>query len=142
MAYGLAIEKGWLIRYLVQPLPNSGYWIVKFRQPLRRAGKPGEAPKKHQLTDLPTLPQSTPTFYSHDAGNKVSVEISEWAGNPVSALEILSKRVISDGWTPSPANTGGFRVFIRGKKVAFLGAHRGKDGRTRILRLHKPLGVK
>ncbi|WFB35640.1 hypothetical protein P3T73_15930 [Kiritimatiellota bacterium B12222] len=142
MGWGLVIEKGSLIRYLVQPLPEGGSWIVRIKEPLRRAGKPGDLPHRHQLDDLPIYPQSIPTFYSHDQGNQVSVEISECNASPAEALNALSQMVEAAGWTPSPINTGGFQVFVKGEKVAFLGAQRGKDGRTRILRLHKPLGVK
>ena len=142
MAWGLVIEKGWLIRYLVQPLPDGGSWIVRYKQPVRSAGKPGDTPKKHLLKELPVYPQSKPSFYSHDEGNRVSLEVSESTSSPQAALQTLSEMIINDGWTPSPLNTGGFQVFVRGEKVAFLGAQRGKDGVTRILRLHKPLGVK
>lgn len=142
MAWAMAIQEGWLTRYLVQPLPEGGFWITQFRQPMRSAGSPGEALGRHQLKDLPSLPQSEPTFYSFDEGNQLSVEISTCAGSPEDALATLADMVARDGWKPSPVNTAGFQTFVRGKKVAFLGAQRGKDGITRILRLHKPLGVK
>jgi len=142
MAWGMIIEDGWLIRYLVQPHPEGGSWIVRYKQPLKTAGKPGDIPDRHRLKDLPIYPQSTPSFYSHDEGNRVTVEISECSATPDAALQTLARMTKEDGWTPSPLNTGGFQVFVRGEKVAFLGAQRGKDGRTRILRLHKPLGVK
>lgn len=141
MAWAMAIQDGWLTRYLVQPLPGGGFWIAQYRQPLRSAGTPGELPNRHQLKELPVLPQSEPSFYSYDEGNRLSVEISTSNATPEAALETLSQMVESDGWTPSPVNTGGFQVFVRGEKVAFLAAQRGKDGITRILRLHKPLGV-
>lgn len=142
MAWAMAVQDGWLHRYLVQPLPEGGFWISHYRQPLRSAGSPGDPPDRHQLRELPPLPQSEPTFYSYDEGNQLSVEISTCSASPESALATLSQLVESDGWKPSPVNTGGFQVFVRGEKVAFLGAQRGKDGITRILRLHKPLGVK
>ncbi len=142
MAWAMAIQDGWLNRYLVQPLPEGGFWIAEYRQPLRSAGSPGDLPDRHQLKELPVLPQSEPTFYSYDEGNQLSVEISTCNSSPEAALETLSQIVERDGWKPSPVNTGGFQAFVRGEKVAFLGAQRGKDGITRILRLHKPLGVK
>jgi len=144
MAWGMAIEDGLLYRYLVQPRPEpqGGFWITALTQPVREAGRPADSPRTHQLNDLPTLPQSTPTFYSKDEGNQTEVEISETVANPASALDQLSTRIVEEGWQPSPANLGGFRMFVRRDRVAFVGAHRGKDGRTRVLRLHKPLGVR
>ncbi|MDF3129709.1 hypothetical protein P0Y35_10930 [Kiritimatiellaeota bacterium B1221] len=141
-AWAIAIQDGWITRYLVQPLPDGGFWILSFRQSLREAGKPGEAPSKHQLKDLPALPQSTPGHYSLNEDNQMAVEISETFLSPETALQTMAQLIEADGWSPSPINTGGFQVFIRGEKVAFIGAERGKDGITRILRLHKPLGVK
>lgn len=143
MAWALAVEDGWVYRYLAQPLPDgAGFWVTVLRQPARRAGKPGEEPRRHQLKALPAYPQSQPTFYSHDAGNRLTVEISRTGGAPEAALDILSEMLEADGWQASPGNTGGFRMFVRRDRVAFLGARRGKDGFTRVLRLHKPLGVK
>ena len=142
MAWAMAIQDGWLTRYLVQPLPEGGFWITSFRQPLRDAGKPGDEPSRHRLRQLPVLPQSSPTYYSFNEENKLGVEISATPSSPESALNTLAQMIVSDGWTPSPLNTGGFQTFIRGNNVAFIGAQRGKDGQTRILRLHKPLGVK
>lgn len=142
MAWAMAVQDGWLYRYLVQPQPHGGFWIVCYRQPLRSAGKPGDTPSRHQLRDLPALPQSTPAHYSYNEENKVAVEISETSSSPETALATLAREIEADGWTPSPVNTGGFQIFVRGENVAFIGAQRGKDGVTRILRLHKPLGVK
>ncbi|MEX2382441.1 MAG: hypothetical protein WD490_08660 [Opitutales bacterium] len=141
MAWGMALTDGWLTRYLVQPLPDGGFWIARLHQPERQAGKPGDKPDRHQLKDLPVYPQSKPSFYSHDEGNQLTVEISECTAGPEAALQTLARMVEEAGWSPSPVNTGGFQVFVRGDRVAFLGAKRGKDGITRILRLHKPLGV-
>jgi hypothetical protein len=141
MAWGMALADGWLTRYLVQPLPEGGFWIARLRQQERQAGKPGDKPDRHQLQDLPVYPQSNPSFYSHDEGNRLTVEISECNASPEAALQTLARLVEDAGWSPSPVNTGGFQVFVRGDRVAFLGAQRGKDGITRILRLHKPLGV-
>ncbi|MGA0333558.1 MAG: hypothetical protein ACO3NW_06340 [Kiritimatiellia bacterium] len=142
MAWAMSIEDGWLYRYLVQPLPEGGYWITSYRQPLRSAGTPGDMPTRHRLRDLPVLPQSSPTFYRFNEENRLCVEISETVSGPDSALETLSRMIVAEGWTPSPLNTGGFQTFLKGNEVAFIGAQRGKDGKTRILRLHKPLGVK
>jgi hypothetical protein len=142
MAWAIAIHDGRLTRYLVQPLAEGGFWITRYRQPLRSAGKPGDVPDRHRLRRLPVLPQSSPTFYSFNEENHLSVEISETTSSPASALEALSNLIVANGWTPSPLNTGGFQTFVKGDDVAFLGAHTGKDGITRVLRLHKPLGVK
>lgn len=141
MAWGMALSDGWLTRYLVQPLPDGGFWIARLHQPERQAGAPGEKPHRHQLKDLPVYPQSEPSFYSHDEDNQLTVEISECNASPEAALHTMARLVEAAGWSPSPVNTGGFQVFVKGDRVAFLGAQRGKDGITRILRLHKPLGV-
>ncbi len=142
MAWAITIQDGYLYRYLVQPLPEGGFWILSYRQPLRSAGKPGEALSKHRLKELPALPQSTPGHYNFNEDTQVAVEISETFLSPETAVQTMAQLIEADGWTPSPVNTGGFQVFVRGEKVAFIGAERGKDGITRILRLHKPLGVK
>jgi hypothetical protein len=144
MAWGMAMEDGHLYRYLVQPRPpeEGGFWIMAYAQTVREAGKPGQQPDRHQLKQFPSLPQSTPTFYSFDEGNKLTVEISTTRSQPDAALNQLSEMLTSDGWQPSPLNTGGFQMFVKRDQVAFLGANIGKDGQTRVLRLHKPLGVK
>lgn len=144
MAWGMVIEDRTLYRYLVQPRPESlgGYWITTLAMPLREAPPPGVPPTSHQLTDLPALPNSRPTFHSLDKGNRTAVEISVTAAAPDAALDQLSSMIEAEGWQPSPANVGGFRMFVRRNRVAFVGAQRGKDGQTRILRLHKPLGLR
>jgi len=144
MAWGMAIEDGMLYRYLVQPRPpeDGGYWVVALSQKMGEAGKPGQEPARHQLTELPRLPNSRPTFYSLAEDTKMQVEVSSTPSSPAAALDQLTQMLTSDGWQASPANTGGFRMFVRRDQVALLGANRGKDGQTRVLRLHKPLGVK
>ncbi len=142
MAWAVAVEGRSLQRYLVQPRPNGEWWIAAFESDLRTAPASGTRPDRHQLRDLPAPAGGTPAFHSHDAGNRASVEISEVAASPSGALTSLSRQLQDAGWTPSPVNTGGFRMFVKGNSVAFLGAHEGKDGITRVLRLHKPLGVK
>lgn len=144
MAWGMVIEDGVLYRYLVQPRPpeDGGYWVVTLSQQLNQAGKPGQGPNRHQLKELPKLAGSTPTFYSFAEDTKMQVEISSTATTPDGALDQLTDMIIADGWQASPANTGGFRMFVRRDRVALIGANRGKDGQTRVLRLHKPLGVK
>ncbi len=144
MAWGMAIEDGVLYRYLVQPRPpeDGGFWVVALSQPVRQAGKPAQDPERHQLTELPRLPNSRPTFYSHAEDTHVQVEISVTPASPDAALDQLSDMLQGDGWQASPANTGGFRMFVRRDRVALVGANTGKDGQTRVLRLHKPLGVK
>lgn len=144
MAWGMVIEDRALHRYLVQPRPDDqgGYWITSLSMPIRETTPPGRPSRAHQLTDLPALPNSRPTFHSLDKGNRTEVEISVTPAAPDAALDQLSTMIEADGWQPSPANVGGFRMFVRRKRVAFLGAQRGKDGQTRVLRLHKPLGLR
>lgn len=143
MAWALAIERNRLYRYLIQPRPGGDQWIAVFESDARTAPDPGTPPVAgHQLTSLPAPAGGLSTFYSHDAGNEATVEISEVAASPDGALTSLAQRLKESGWSPSPVNTGGFQMFTKGNQVALLGAHRGKDGITRVLRLHKPLGVK
>jgi hypothetical protein len=143
MGWGLAIQDGWMTRYLVQPLPESaGFWILSLRQPLRGTPPPGTSPSRHQLKAVPPYPQSVPTFFSEEADTRVRVEISQTTASPEAVLESLSERVRGAGWTPSPVNTAGFRTFTRGEEIAMLSAQLGKDGTTRILRLHKSPEVK
>ena len=141
-AWAMALDHSTLVRYLIQPLPSGAWWITKFESNTQTAPPPFSLPTKHQLNDLPIPAGAIPSFYSHDEGNEVQVEISEVSASPQGALRDLSDKLENAGWTPSPTNTGGFAMFVKGKRVAFLGAKAGKDGRTRILRLHKPLGVK
>lgn len=142
MAWALATDGKRLYRYLIQPRSNRAHWIACFESDVRTAPPPGTKPTRHQLRDLPVPAGARPSFYSYDAGNKAAVEISEVAASPEGVLLGLSKQLERAGWKPSPVNTGGFRMFAKGNSIAFLGAHRGKDGVTRILRLHKPLGMK
>jgi hypothetical protein len=142
MAWAIAMQNNRLIRYLIQPTLNGDYWIAAFESDARTAPPPGTKPPQHQLRDLPAPLGGIPSFYSYDAGNQTAVEISEVAASPEGALISMSQQLESAGWAPSPINTGGFRMFAKGNEVAFLGAHQGKDGITRLLRLHKPLGVK
>jgi len=143
VAWALALEKGWLHRYLVQPRPpgEGGFWVIALRQRVSEAGKPGKAPTAHQLKDLPVFPQSTPTFFSLDEGNQLALEVSSTSAEPNAVLEQLSQSMTAQGWQASPANTGGFRLFVRKDRVAAISASRAEDGFTRVLRLHKPLGV-
>jgi len=138
-AWALARRDGMRYRYLVQPLPDGGYWISCLQRP---AETEEARPARHRLKDIPSFPQSDPTFYSLDEGNQVAIEISTTPASPAAALDLLSGMMETEGWTPSPLNTGGMRMFLRGNRVALLGAQRGSDGITRVLRLHKPLGVK
>ena len=141
MAWALSVQDGRIFRYLIQPQPRGDRWIALFESELSTAPPPGASPDRHQLTKLPSPVGGIPTFYSHDKGNQTSVEVSEVPGSPDGALLSMGQQLESSGWTPSPANTGGFRMYVKGKSVAFLGSHLGKDGITRVLRLHKPLGV-
>lgn len=142
VAWGLAMESGMLHRYLVQPRPEAEhYWVLHTRQREREATPPGKQPGQHQLTDLPALAGSQPTFYTKDEDNHLAVEVSMSLANPGSALEQLSDALQQDGWVASPTNTGGMRLFIQRDQLAILSATPGADGFTRIVRLHKPLGV-
>jgi hypothetical protein len=144
MAWGMIMDNGVLIRYLVQPRPEpqGGFWVTTLTQRVNEAGRPGSPPSRHQLRQLPHLPQSMPQFFSLQEENQTAVEISSTAASPAAALTQLSQQLVSDGWQASPANVGGFRLFVRRDRVAMIGAHTGKDGQTRVLRLHKPLGVR
>jgi len=141
MAWGLVRRNGILLRYLIQPLPEGGHWITQVRQSERNAGRPGQRPRSHRLSEIPVLPSSVPTFYSMDEGNGQQVEISETSRSPQSVLDEMASRLADAGWHPSPVNTGGFQLFVRGESVAMLMAARQSDGITRLLRLHKPAGV-
>jgi hypothetical protein len=141
MAWAVAVRQGRIFRYLVQPRPNGEHWIALFDSRLAGAPEPGEEVTRHELRKLPAPVGGKPTFYSLDKGNQSAIEISEVPGSPEGALISLGQRLEDAGWTPSPVNTGGFRMYVKGKSVAFLGSHAGKDGITRVLRLHKPLGV-
>jgi len=142
MAWAVAVEGTSLYRYLIQPRLNGEFWIAGFESDVRTAPAPGTLPSTHQLRDLPIPAGAIPTFYTYDKGNEAALEISEVLASPEGALLGLSEKMESRGWTPSPINTGGFRMFAKGQRIALIGVQQGKDGRTRILRLHKPLGVK
>ncbi len=143
VAWALVFEKGWLHRYLVQPRPpaEGGFWILALRQQVPAATPPGDAPARHQLRELPVHPQSRPSFYSLDEGTRLALEISRSPSEPAAVLGSLDAALRAEGWQPSPANTGGLRLYVRRDCVAAVSASRGSDGFTRVLRLHKPLGV-
>lgn len=142
VAWGLALEDGWLTRYLVQPRPRGeGFWILVLKQREREAGRPGESPRRHQLRDVPVFAHSEPTLFVKDDGTHLALEVSTTPAAPGAVLDQLTDQMKSDGWQESPANTGGLRWFLKRDRVALISANIGKDGITRILRLHKPLGV-
>ena len=142
VAWGLALENGMLHRYLVQPRPEADlWWVLHTRQREREATRPGRQPARHQLTDIPSLAGSQPAFYTRDEDNRLALEVSKTLATPDSALDQLSNALQQDGWVASPTNTGGMRIFIQRDQVAILGANRAADGFTRVVRLHKPLGV-
>lgn len=142
MAWAMALEQGWLTRYLVQPQPEpDSYWVVTVRQRERDAGRPGQSPRRHQIRELPVFPGSQPSFFTLLEDNGMALELSHTHAPPDAVLDHLSAAMTSGGWQASPLNTGGMRMFLRRDQLAFLGATRGKDGQTRVVRLHKPLGV-
>jgi len=142
VAWAIALESGWLTRYLVQPNTGSeGFWVFALRQREREAGRPGAKPRQHQLREIPPFPQSDPSFYSRDEGNQTTLEVSTTFAAPDAVLEHFQSAMTSQGWQASPLNTGGMRMFLRRDQMALVGATRGKDGQTRVVRLHKPLGV-
>lgn len=142
VAWGMSLQNGWLTRYLVQPnAETEGFWVFELRQRENEAGRPGAKPVQHQLRALPAFPQSDPSFYSLDEGTQMAVEVSTTYAPPDAVLDHLSSALSGQGWQASPLNTGGMRMFVRRDQVAFVSATRGKDGQTRVVRLHKPLGV-
>ncbi|MCC5847678.1 MAG: hypothetical protein JJU29_06240 [Verrucomicrobia bacterium] len=142
VAWGLAVENGRVHRYLVQPRPEADeWWVLHVDQRQRDAGRPGRKPQKHQLTDIPAFPNSTPTFYTRDEDNLLAVEVSRTPVPPDAVLDQLSGSLQADGWVASPTNTGGMRMFIQRDQMAVLSAKSGKDGYTSVVRMHKPLGV-
>ncbi len=143
VAWAMAIEQGRLYRYLVQPRPHGeGFWVMVVEQRLAEAGKPGQKPQQHQLKEVPAYPASQPSFYNFTEENQTAIEVSVHPGEPGAILEGLSMQLEADGWNASPTNTGGFRMFIKRDEVAVISANRSKDGLSRIVRLHKRLGVK
>lgn len=143
VAWALALDNNRLHRYLVQPLPEGdGFWVLHLEQSARQAGKPGQRPTSHQLREVPHFPQSEPRFFTRDEENLFALEVSSTPAAPAAVLEQMDGALRGDGWLPSPLNTSGMRMYIRRDQVAVLGAVRGKDGMTRVTRLHKPLGVK
>jgi hypothetical protein len=142
VAWALALADGWLYRYLVQPQPEgAGFWVMALRQREKNAGRPGAAPRKHQLRDIPVFPHSEPTLYVKDEGNHLAVEISMTPAAPAAVLDQLGESLKADGWVESGVSTGGLRWFLRRDRMALLTAQQGPDGNTRVLRLHKPIGV-
>lgn len=142
VAWGVAMERNRLHRYLVQPLPEGrGFWVLHLEQSAREAGKPGQRPTRHQLREMPHFPQSEPRFFTRDESNLFTMEVSATPSPPQAVLEQMDGLMRGEGWLPSPLNTSGMRMYIRRDQMAMLGAVRGKDGLTRVTRLHKPLGV-
>ncbi len=142
VAWALAVENGRVHRYLVQPRPEADeWWVLHVDQRQRDAGRPGQKPRKHQLTDVPAFPNSSPTFYTRDEDNLLAVEISRTPVPPEAVLEQLSGTLRAEGWVASPTNVGGMQMFIQRDQMAILSAKKGADGHTRVVRLHKPLGL-
>ncbi len=142
VAWALALADGWLYRYLVQPQPRGeGFWVMALRQRERDAGRPGAAPRKHQLREIPVFPHSEPTLFVKDGGNGLAVEISLTPAAPASVLDQLGESLKADGWVDGGVASGGLRWYMRRDRIALLTAQRGPDGNTRVLRLHKPIGV-
>jgi len=143
VAWAVALTRGELHRYLIQPQPDlSGFWVVSMRQRVSEAGRPGVPPESHQLRELPVFPQSRPGFYTQNQDSGMSLEVSVSFAPPESVLLQLDDALQGDGWTPSPLNLGGMRMYFRRENMAILSAMRDKEGTTHVVRLHKPLGVR
>ena len=72
----------------------------------------------------------------------MALEISSTASPPGSVLDSLETSLKADGWQAALPTESGSRMFMKRNRIALITAQRSQDGFTRVLRLHKPLGVK
>jgi len=143
VAWAVALSRGELHRYLIQPQPDlSGFWVVSMRQRVSEAGRPGIPPESHQLREIPAFPQSQPSFFTQNEDTRMSLEVSVTFARPESVIRQLDEALRGDGWTPAPTNLGGMRMYFRRDHLAIVSANRDKEGTTRVVRLHKPSGVR
>ena len=142
-AWGVAMPEGWLLRYFLQRHPKQDTVLVtRVAQKKKEAGAPGESPQRHQLRDLPAYAGSRPTYYLKDGGTQMAVEISTTSAPPAAVLSSMRSSMDAAGWTESLPGEGGLAWYMRKGALGLITAQRSPDGFTRVLRLHKPLGVK
>lgn len=145
MAWGFAIEDGILYRYLLQLGEGDMILITCIQQNAKKVGKPGQLPHQHQLKKVPTAAGSFPTYYMKDQHTQMATEISASYQSPSSVMETLGDELLSKGWLetlpPGEDEDHAMRWFIKRNEMILISARRTDDGATRILRVHKPLGV-
>ena len=62
------------IRLLLALDDMSGVLAIKISQTTAEFSASEAPPDRHQLTELPEFPASTPTFYVHDKDSKMAVQ--------------------------------------------------------------------
>lgn len=143
IAWGFVIEGEWVMRYFLQQDPEQGGTVItRVQQKRSEAGAPGADPTTHQLKEIPPLPGSEPTYFFKDADTLMAMEISTCRQTPSSALDTMESVLVQAGWQKGLPGEGGMLWYMKQDRLALVSAQKSDDGFTRVLRLHKPIGVK
>lgn len=142
-AWGLALPEGWVLRYVLCAHPREEKTLVtRVAQRERDAGAPTGRPERHQLQELPHYIGSKPSYYLKDGGTQMAVEISVTPAPAFAVLNSMRSSMESVGWLEAFPVNGGMAWYMKRGELALVSAQKSGDGTTRVLRLHKPIGVK
>ena len=140
-------DGGHVLRFLLLALDDvSGVLAIKISQTTAEFSASEAPPDRHQLTELPEFPASTPTFYVHDKDSKMAVQTATTFAGCGEASAFYRQELRGAGWAPSPPDEDPRRamhLYHKGPHIACVMVlpDTESNGST-ITLLHKTLQVK
>ncbi len=133
------------LRLVLLQLPQASRLLaIAIEQPNTEYNKSQKSPTKHQLTQIPAYPGSTPTFYAESSQTKLRIAMSSSSENIEAIHSFYHSRLQADGWQPYLSDSLGsipqMTIYQRGSELCYILATPSKSCQT-ISLLYKQLSI-